>query len=442
METNKNKFKIMFMIPPATGHVNPICSIANELCKRENISVVIYSDEKYRVGIEKTGAQFRAYSHTTYSKLPEEMLAAKTNLFCLMLDKFITYSYDLLPQLIADVESDQPDLIIYDWFFVTAKYLLKILKVRNRLNRMPKSLMFFPNFAVNEKIGKMFGENSPIDMWMPFSLGRVFIRQFRFSWSYGLSTYNPLTIFMEKHDEINIVGVMPELQLFHDEFDSTYKFIGSCVSEEARRNETNDTEIDSLLDQRDSSIKLVYMSLGTVFNSNYFIFERSIDAFKNFDQPGRHYRSDQFRVIISVGEYCLKILGEKIAKKELTVPPNIILRARVAQLEVLKKCHLFISHCGMNSTNEAIKYAVPLVAIPIEGDQHVVAKRVCDELELGVRLQVADLTENVIGDAVDRVLSDDKYLKNIREMSEVSRKYNGPENAAQIIVNYLDSNKS
>ena len=34
---------------------------------------------------------------------------------------------------------------------------------------------------------------------------------------------------------------------------------------------------------------------------------------------------------------------------------------KVPQLEILEKNDLFITHCGMNSTNEAIKYAVPII---------------------------------------------------------------------------------
>ena len=153
--------KIMVMIPPASGHVNPMCSLVHELCKQSaDLEVIFYSDIEFREAIEQTGAHFRPYSHLTFSDLPDQLMSTTTNRFCFLIDKMITFSYDLLPQLLADVQTDRPDLIIYDCFFVTGKHLMNILNSRyqSKLSEIepPKSVMFFPNFAMNEKIGKKF----------------------------------------------------------------------------------------------------------------------------------------------------------------------------------------------------------------------------------------------------------------------------------------------
>ncbi|KAK4788177.1 hypothetical protein SAY86_019496 [Trapa natans] len=54
----------------------------------------------------------------------------------------------------------------------------------------------------------------------------------------------------------------------------------------------------------------------------------------------------------------------------------------------------FLSHCGWNSTAEAVGLGVPLLAWPIRGDQHYNAKLVVSHLRVGHRV-ADDLSENV-----------------------------------------------
>ena len=194
---------------------------------------------------------------------------------------------------------------------------------------------------------------------------------------------------------------------------------------------------------QDKELKLIYVSLGTIFHSNTYIFEEIIKSIRAYnDKPNRKMKSSQFRVLISSGEKSLETLNKKISEGKLIMPDNILLRAEVPQLEILKRAHLFISHCGMNSTSETIMYAVPVVSIPLEADQHLNGKRICDDLKLGVRLDALKLNADLIADAIDQVLCDEKYTKNIQEMSVISAKYNGALEGANIITDYLNQNET
>jgi MGT family glycosyltransferase len=182
------------------------------------------------------------------------------------------------------------------------------------------------------------------------------------------------------------------------------------------------------------------MSLGTVFNYNSFIFERAIEAFGNYDtKSDRQFKSSQFRVVISTGESTLKLLKEKANKGELNLPDNILLQERVPQLEVLKRADLFITHSGMNSTSEAIKYGVPMICIPLEADQPFVAKRVC-ELSLGVRIDPRSISADKIADSVDKVLSETNFKKNMKDLSKLSSNYHGSVEGARLIMEMLNQN--
>ena len=452
MAEKNSKKKIMIIAPPSTGHLTPLCCLIYELCKNKDLEVIFYSDEPYREQVLKTGAEFRLYSKPSFTTIVHKTITDKPESFAFLSNKLITFAHELLPQLIRDVEFEKPDLIIYDSLFSPAKYLLNALQHRfeNGTSKtpLPKTLMFMPHFAFNHKlIAMMSGPPSSFNLFEYFETIHLYLRQIWLSFKFGLSFFNPLNMISIKNDRLNIVGVIPELQPFHNEFDSTFRFVGSCISEKARDFEIkDDNELKSLLNEFDSkrndTNKLIYMSLGSVFNVNHFIFEKVIEALCVYDLKSptnkqRFFKSSQLRLVIAMGNEGVNEIKEKIKSGEIRMPENVLLRARVPQLELLKRADLFITHCGMNSTNEAIEFKVPIVAIPLKGDQPLVAKRVCDELKFGVRLDPLRLEVNEIADAIDDVLRDESYLRNVKEFAKIALKYNGPVDGAKIVLDYL-----
>lgn len=128
METLKKK--VIFAIsPPSSGHVNPLCGVISELYKQDrHIKVVFYSNDRFRGLIERTGAQFRAFSRPIYNEIKHEPINKKPRTFDMLLHDLLSFSFDLLPQLIHDTENNEPDMIIYDNFFLPAKYLIEVGK--------------------------------------------------------------------------------------------------------------------------------------------------------------------------------------------------------------------------------------------------------------------------------------------------------------------------
>ena len=68
---------------------------------------------------------------------------------------------------------------------------------------------------------------------------------------------------------------------------------------------------------------------------------------------------------------------------------------------------LFIEHCGLLSTQEAIHCGLPLVGIPIYGDQRVnVARIVC--YGIGIRLYYENITTKFVMWALNEVLNNQR----------------------------------
>ena len=442
-----NNKKIFVLISSGTGHINPVLGIVKELCKQPNIECIFYGIEEHKEPISRTGAEFRLFANRNYANTVFPIIGDNKNDKPLLelIHNLMDCTFDILPQLLNDYEQDKPDLILFDSSFLPARYLYTSLQKRGITLKMVE---FYPNFVFTKSIVESVPEMNIFqkDFNTLFKVGSIFAKQAEISWTFGLPIYNVMNFLFEKTEFTKIVAVFPELHPKVEEFGEKFKFIGQCVSEEARNNELErDQDLKSILfnfetnssNKKSNDSKLILVSIGTVFNHNTFVFEEIIKAIREYDKPSRRLNSSTFLVIISVGEASLKTLNEKKSSGELEIPENVILRPKVPQLEILKRADLFITHCGMNSTTESIKYGVPIIGIPIQGDQPLVARRVCDELSAGVRLYLSNLKSDEIADAIDKVLTDEKYAKNMKDLSIASAKHNGIVEGTKIILELL-----
>jgi len=177
----------------------------------------------------------------------------------------------------------------------------------------------------------------------------------------------------------------------------------------------------------------IYVSMGTVFSTeNSEIFEIIVEACK-------HY-TEEYSVIVSTGEDKLTAeLTEKYSNNE----KKILFVSFTPQIEILKRAHLFISHAGMNSVSEALNYGVPILCLPLGGDQPLIAWRVADELGIGIKLQVdSDLSVSKVKNAIGDLLDDPVYRKRVTELSVISKRFSGHKLAVQHVINYLRQNES
>ena len=191
--------------------------------------------------------------------------------------------------------------------------------------------------------------------------------------------------------------------------------------------------------------KLIYVSLGTFFNGSFQVFEKILAAFRIFDEHMPSAKSPRLQaknlyVVIACGPEVYQIFQNKIQRENYVLPGNVFLLKTAPQIDILKRAHLFISHCGMNSTSEAIYYGVPIVGLPILADQPRVAYRILDELGFGVRLSAFDLAPNILRDTIVKVLSDKSYTERILRYTRISRKYNGVKNSANYAIEFLREN--
>ena len=127
-----------------------------------------------------------------------------------------------------------------------------------------------------------------------------------------------------------------------------------------------------------SSKKVVLISMGTVATSAFWEKPFGPHAGKNGlqDTTGKEFLQFVIRRAYEAfghDEHVFVILATGPHQDALEglpeVPGNFLLQETVPQLELLPRCDAFVTHGGANSMHEALSFSVPLVVVPMFGDQ-------------------------------------------------------------------------
>nr|XP_028559973.1 UDP-glucuronosyltransferase 1-1-like isoform X4 [Podarcis muralis] len=103
-------------------------------------------------------------------------------------------------------------------------------------------------------------------------------------------------------------------------------------------------------------------------------------------------------------------------------PPNLAKNTKLVKwlpqndLLAHPKARAFITHAGSHGVYEGICNAVPMVLMPLFGDQMDNAKRM-ESRGAGVTLNVVEMTSKDLSDALKAVIYDKKYKENIQRLS-------------------------
>ncbi|MBN8468388.1 glycosyltransferase family 1 protein [Corallococcus exiguus] len=116
--------------------------------------------------------------------------------------------------------------------------------------------------------------------------------------------------------------------------------------------------------------------------------------------------------------------------------PNIIAASEVPQLKLLQRATAMVTHCGFNSTKEAIYFGVPMVALPFQHDQPRVARLVTHH-GLGVQGSPFDVTAEGLVALLDEVVTRPGYRQALQTMSARFREAESPQEVARTLEGLL-----
>ena len=149
--------------------------------------------------------------------------------------------------------------------------------------------------------------------------------------------------------------LQPDPQTYGDD----YTFVGPPLADVV-------DDIPFPFDELANDRPLIYVTLGTVFNNSPDFFRSCINAFAD----------SEVQTVVST--------GGRLGTSDLgPLPGNAIVREYVPQQAILQRASLMITHSGANSVHQALYHDVPLLLVPQQLEQALVAARVA---ELGAGL--------------------------------------------------------
>jgi len=386
---------LLFVTPPAPGHVHPTLALVERLVARGH-RVSYVTSPALRPAVTAAGA-----SAVDLNWEPETgaLAGAEFSVETLVATMwgYLNAVASAMPTLLSRFERGAVDVVCSD-AVVLGPLLAGVLGV--------PMVSLLPNFATNEhvrlaEIVPGFDPAHPALREYGGRLAALFAE-------YGLPA--PADPTGGQGTGLTLVFLPREFQIAGDSFDDTYRFIGPSIPRYARASDW--------VPPRDGE-PVVLVSLGTAFTNRPQFFATCVEAFRDPD----------WHVVMAVGEHVDPgTLGP--------LPASMEIASRVPQLAVLRHATVFVSHAGMGSTMESLYHQVPLVAVPQAREQVVNARRVV-ELGLGRCLDAAALTAEQLREAVDQVAADPAIRDNLATMKKALDAAGGANAGAEALERYL-----
>ena len=372
---------------PGEGHINPTLAIVSELIRRgRQLFRIVLKILERRLKQQVQNSEFENF--LSQINIMERVNEGGSPLT--MLSHMMEASERIVTQIVEETKREKYDYLIYDNHFPVGRIIANVLQL--------PSVSSCTTFAFNQYI--TFNdehESREVDEMNPLYQSCLAGME-KWNKQYGMKCTSMYDI-MNHPGDITIVYTSKEYQPRSDVFDESYKFVGPSI---ATRKEIGSFPIEHLKDE-----KVIFISMGTVFNEQPELYEKCFEAFKDVEAT----------VVL--------VVGKKINISQFeNIPDNFKLYNYVPQLEVLQHADVFVTHGGMNSSSEALYYGVPLVVIPVTGDQPLVAKRV-NEVGAGIRLNRKELTSELLRESVKKVMNDVTFKENSRKVGESLRKAGG-----------------
>eukprot|EP00930_Biecheleria_cincta_P086729 TRINITY_DN7598_c0_g1_i2.p1 TRINITY_DN7598_c0_g1~~TRINITY_DN7598_c0_g1_i2.p1 ORF type:complete len:543 (+),score=81.60 TRINITY_DN7598_c0_g1_i2:117-1745(+) len=422
MNSATSKPHVVFMNMAATGHMNPTLPVVSELTAR-GCKVTYFVEDTMRAVVEAAGATWRSFRYpesdftgilrnpSDFARLTAaELLAAGVPEDAKLSEYGFPFSlvYNaqlVLPKLLEDLRSldPPPAVIVYEPFLACARVAAHVLAVPC------VSLYTMPGPGVFVAAEKMI-VNVESRPWVKQPQQWI-IREYGFDlFEQGalMEFYSPFQNLVTTIDTLYAPPASKhQLERFgHFPFkcDGTGApslSLGETSAQQQSLTEslqagefsTAQLSLDGIRHARSSGKRVVLISLGTVATGR--MWNETLPAWSNDDDRDAgtrrmwEYTGKEFcqfvyqqcfeafgsdpnlLVVVAMGSN-----GQEALEDLPPVPPNFVLRPAVPQLELLPLLDGFITHGGANSTHEALALGIPLVIVPVFGDQIYIADKV------------------------------------------------------------------
>eukprot|EP00929_Paragymnodinium_shiwhaense_P115941 TRINITY_DN8510_c0_g1_i1.p1 TRINITY_DN8510_c0_g1~~TRINITY_DN8510_c0_g1_i1.p1 ORF type:complete len:516 (+),score=82.79 TRINITY_DN8510_c0_g1_i1:91-1548(+) len=443
---------VAFFCSESTGHMNPMLALT-ETMSSEGWDVHFFAPRIVRQRIEAAGGTWRqmdteetevlAMAHAAVDRMA--LGVKKPKEFCVLPFRVVPAAVGFLPYLIASVSALRPQFLVWDacapWAWILSEFL-----------RIPgasfMSALPMPMSARETSTAEFSEDGKKILDACSQAIKVTYGIEYNYNYSY--TNYSPYTI----------VCTSRAWHRAHEEFSrEQFRYWGPMISKRKEEGTGNDI-VHRILSNasigRAGSRPLVFCSLGTVATGGaYAIYGKAVEDYY-IKALGAAQKLSNVEFIVAVGRQPPVVEEERDGAKRITslfgqpVPENVVVARSVDQPAVLKRANLFITHCGQNSSTEAVVAGVPVLVAPFFSDQIDNATRF---VELGMGLEASYLKEllptgnmqwkpdydrvspTVLADKISRVIAEPSFAEAAQKFLEKQTEELGTpsENVADLV---------
>ena len=432
-----NSLRILLYALPIAGHYTPILATGEELARRgHNVTLCTAADHhrsKIEQRAERVGVSYMTAHRTSAfeffppPELDQESMISKMKIFFSTWQDEINLLMSFWFDHLSLHQQTEWDAIIADDFLVPA--LMCIHKHSNIpifLQASSIQSLFQPSkqwFVPSAILGNISARNPSY-----FERVKVFVGGFA---SVSIQTYVLLMSDSASYcPDVSVNYLVTDSTMFLPlfiptviglEYPRTFPpmthYLGPLLSKSP--DPLPEDLQQWLMDKPDKSI--VYISMGSMFSITYEAGEAFING------------------ILRTNYSAIWAIRQPEIVERLEIDAERAFTTKWApQLSVLKHkaIRMALLHGGANGINEALYNGVPLIVVPLAGDQRGLGNRVVHQ-GLGVMLDFKTLTAEKITSSINEIDSGD-YRRNVERLQKIFISAGGVEKAADLVEYYKD----
>lgn len=383
--------KVLFVVPPLVGHVNPTVSVAGALVERGH--QVAWVGHPGTIGPRlPAGATLFPLSEEVPRAVVEDvatrsqLVRGAAALKFLWEDFFVPLARSMRPGVEAAVDAYQPDVLCVD-----QQALAGAVVARTR--GLPWATLATTSAGVVDPLAGL----PQVQRWLRDVIADLEREAGLPASEHGALSPHRVIAFTTGA----LVGPA-------ERFPAHYRFVGPALTD---RPEPAPFPWDALVDR-----PRVLVSMGTV----------------NADASARFYQT----ALAALAELPVQAIVAAPPERLGPIAPPTIVRGYLPQLAVLQHVDAVVCHAGHNTTVEALARGLPLVVAPIKDDQPIVADQVV-AAGAGLRVKFGRVQAPELRAAIARVLDEPGFRAAARTIAASFAAAGGARAAALAVEDLL-----
>ena len=378
--------RILFSVPPLTGHLNPALAVAECLVEQGHQVAWAVHAKQIRDKLPPRAWVYPLDAEDADGPgIADPKVRGLESVRLFFEDYTLPIAERMLQPLEASARSFQPDVMVVDHQLPGGALVARKL-----------GLPWASFVTTTASILKM---STMVDAWVA--------NQYRAL----QSRYLPAELVVDRPDfsphRVVVFSTETLMGDAHDRVEAPYRFVGPAKGDGRRK-------VDFPWDWLKADSKKLLISLGTV----------SRDRDTRF-----------FEVMMAALAELPEVQAVLVAPEALAAqaPANVLVRDYVPQLELLDRVDAVICHAGHNTVCEALSRDLPLALAPIRDDQPVIARQVIDA-GAGLFIRHGKVSPAVAKATIEKLLSTPELVENARRLGADLRAAPGAAGAAEAVL--------